>query len=128
LVFTDEENTSSSDGSPIPDRGMDAYIEAASKKVEITSRIIGNFNVWTQNAETLQSLMAAAFPMHSYENITHGQIALAEFLYTISVKRDSFIKWHLFRVVERGVWVGRGEKKSKVVVRNWTRRHTGDKA
>jgi hypothetical protein len=105
---------------------MDAFIEAAYKKVEITSRIIGNFNVWTQNVETLKSLTTAAF--HSDENITHGRTALAEFLYTISVKRDSFIKWHLFRVVERGIWVGRGERKSKVVVRNWTRHHTGDKA
>ena len=98
----------------------------AENKVEITSRIIGNYNIWITNSSTLQSLMNAAFM--STENVTLGRTNLAEFLNTISVKRDFFIKWQLFRVVEPRIYVARGEKKTKVVVRNWTRRHTGDKA
>ena len=126
IFFTDEEITSSSDGSPIPsDRGSEFFIQIASKKVDIVSRIISNFNIWMKNAETLKVLMQDAF---MGTETKRGRSALAEFLNTTTVKRDYFIKWFMFRVTERGIWVERGDKKSKVVVRNWTRRHTGDKA
>ena len=78
-----------------------------------------------KNAETLKVLMQDAF---MGTETKRGRSALAEFLNTTTVKRDYFIKWFMFRVTERGIWVERGDKKSKVVVRNWTRNHTGDKA
>ncbi len=96
------------------------------KKVEITSRIIGNFNCRITNAETVRLLMKAAF--HSTVNVTRARTALAEFLNSITIKRAFFNEWNLFRTIERGVYIARGEKTPKVVVRNWTRRHTGDKA
>jgi hypothetical protein len=98
----------------------------AIKKVEITSRIIGNFNCWIYNTEKLQELMKAAF--HSTSDVTRNRIALAEFLNSIAVKRNFLNKWHIFRKVERGLYIERGEKTAKVVVRNWNRRHIGDKA
>lgn len=71
-------------------------------------------------------MLNAAFT--STKNITFGRDCLAVYLNNITLKRDFFNKWNIFRVFERGIYVGRGESKSKVVVRNWTRRHTGDKA
>ncbi len=101
-------------------------MDFAIKKVEITSRIIGNFNCWINNTETLKPLMKAAF--HSTVKVTCARTALADFLNSITMKRAFFNKWDLFRTVERGVYIARSEKTPKVVVRNWTRRHTGDKA
>jgi hypothetical protein len=101
-------------------------VEYATKKVEITSRIIGNINCWIYNTDKLKPLLKAAF--HSTSDVTSKRTAVAEFLNSVTVKRNFLSKWYTFHKFERGLYIELGEKPAKVVVRNWNRRHTGDKA
>ncbi len=90
------------------------------------SLVLSVLSMFGSHADTLKVLLNA--PFCTSHNLTSSRTSLADFLHTISAKSDAFNKWRLFLLVETKVVVGRGEKTSKVVVRNWARRHTGDKA
>jgi hypothetical protein len=123
--FTDEDN--SSDGSPIPDRDKPFHTKTLRKKVELTNRMIGSFNVWMTNTERISKLLTSAFG--SMLNITNNRVLLADFIYSMKEKLLSLLKWKCFLVFKRKVLVSvAAEKSQKVVVSNWTRRHAGDKA
>ena len=122
--FTDEDN--SSDGSPIPDRGPSFHTKTLQKKVEVTSRMIGSFNIWMTNTALIGELLTNSFG--SMLNITNNRVVLADFIYSMKEKRLSFLNWKCFLVFKRKVVCVAEKKSPKVVVSNWTRRHSGDKA
>ncbi len=92
----------------------------ASKKIDNAANLIGK-QVWFANFPTIREM---------FLNYVTGRntTTLSEFISKMSVMKRAFLLWRFFMLVEKNIVIERGEKKSNVVVRNWKRNHSGDKA
>ncbi len=99
-----------------------------SNKVALVAKLVG-LNIYQEHTTTLRNLFVNFTTGVEFFTIKSGERTLDEFIGNKSMMRRAFFKWHLFNVVEKNIIVCRGKpQKAKVVVRNWTRNHSGDKA
>ena len=97
------------------------------KKIPLVAKLVGP-HIFQANTNALRILFVNHTTGVEFFTIKSGERTLEEFISNKSVMRRAFNTWHLFKVLESNIYVARGEKTPKVVVRNWTRNHTGDKA
>ncbi len=97
------------------------------KKVTLVAKLVGS-NIYQANTDALRLLFINHTTGADFFTIKSGDRTLEEFIGNKSVMSRAFNTWHLFKILESNIYLARGEKPSKVVVRNWTSNHTGDKA
>ena len=103
------------------------FSDLSDKKVDLIVKLVG-CKIYQANVNALRVLFVNFRTGVEFFTIKSGERTLEEFIGNKSVMRRAFNTWYLFKVVESNIYVARGEKTPKVVVRNWTRNHTGDKA
>ncbi len=116
-------SSSSSDDSPVPPRpSMDAFVPFINKKVSIAMGFAGGSTA-RYHADEFSDKMTIAFGRNYVKN---GKKALAAFMGDIYIMRCALHRWALFHAEKTHLFVAAGNPKT--VMRNYTRRHVGDKA
>jgi hypothetical protein len=116
-------SSSSSDDSSVPPRpSMGEFLPFINKKVSIAMSFVGGSTA-RYHADELSCKLTIAFGQNYVKN---GKKALSVFMGDIYIMRRALHRWALFHAEKTHLFVAAGTPKA--VMRNYTRRHVGDKA